>query len=120
MSNSKNPAVEQVDDRLETALETILNAACESKDDTLELLAILRRLERLHQQIRDTLFQESLPDNRQSLYILLRDIETSGGWPYIYRPRLREFISHLSETNQSTDNQVDPSNSPPQPSNCGE
>jgi hypothetical protein len=60
-----------------------------------ELLALLRLLEALHKDIRDGLFQESLPDNRQALYALLRDIETGGGWPYINRMRLQAFLSQL-------------------------
>jgi hypothetical protein len=60
-----------------------------------ELLALLRLLEALHQEIRDDLFQKSLPDNRQALYALLRDIETEGGWPYIHRMKLQAFLSNL-------------------------
>jgi hypothetical protein len=60
-----------------------------------ELLALLRLLEALHQGIRDDLFQKSLPDNRQALYALLRDIETEGGWPYIHRMKLQSFLSNL-------------------------
>ena len=66
---------------------------CQGKSS--ELLALLRLLEALHQEIRDDLFQKSLPDNRQALYALLRDIETEGGWPYIHRMKLRSFLSNL-------------------------
>jgi hypothetical protein len=60
------------------------------------LLALLRTLERLHQEIRDSFFQDALPDNRQALYNLLRDIETSGGWPYIHRMKLQSLLKQLS------------------------
>ena len=59
------------------------------------LLALLRQLEELHHDIRDTLFQESLPTNRQHLYHLLRDIEVNGGWPYIQRVKLTELLKTL-------------------------
>ncbi|MGL5084006.1 MAG: hypothetical protein ACRC8A_21175 [Microcoleaceae cyanobacterium] len=59
--------------------------------DPLALLALLRTLESLHQEIRDSLFQETLPDNRQALYHLLREIESQGGWPYIPRMSLRSL-----------------------------
>ncbi len=62
----------------------------------LNLLALLRLIEALHQEIRDELFQKSLPDNRQALYAMLRDIETSGGWPYIHRMKLQAFLAALS------------------------
>jgi hypothetical protein len=63
--------------------------------DSLKLLALLRLLESLHQEIRETLFQSSLPDSRQALYSLLRDIENSGGWPYIHRMRLQDLLQNL-------------------------
>jgi hypothetical protein len=42
-------------------------------------------------------FQVSLPDNRQALYALLKDIEEEGGWPYIDRMRLRSLLKNFSE-----------------------
>lgn len=66
-----------------------------------ELLSLLRLLEALHCEIRDGLFQESLPDNRQALYALLRDIETGGGWPYIHRMKLQAFLAQLSQEEQN-------------------
>lgn len=75
-----------------TIVQTI---AQQNQGQSIELLAILRLLERLHQEIRDSFFQESLPDNRQALYALLRDIETSGGWPYIHRMKLQALLSNF-------------------------
>jgi len=63
--------------------------------DCLALLDLLRELEAHHQHIRETLFREALPDNRQVLYHLLRDIEINGGWPYIKRMTLTELLEKL-------------------------
>ncbi|WNZ24582.1 hypothetical protein HJG54_18135 [Leptolyngbya sp. NK1-12] len=82
---------------LEAIATLVQMVAQQHQGQSTELLAILRLLEQLHQEIRDSLFQESLPDNRQALYALLRDIETSGGWPYIHRMKLQAFLSYLSE-----------------------
>jgi hypothetical protein len=87
---------EYSDLRFQEAARTMWAAALDNKQNSLELLAILRSIEYLHRQIRDNLFQESLPDNRQSLYKLLKDIETRGGWPYIHRMKLRELMENLN------------------------
>jgi hypothetical protein len=87
--------LEQLENHLQEAIETIWQVAQERKTNALALLAILRILENLHREIRDSLFQESLPENRQSLYKLLKDIETKGGWPYIYRMKLSSFLAKL-------------------------
>ncbi|PZO22542.1 MAG: hypothetical protein DCF25_02735 [Leptolyngbya foveolarum] len=65
--------------------------------DCIALLELLRLLESLHFEIRDTLFRDALPDNRQRLYRLLRDIEQEGGWPYIKRMQLLALLEHLDE-----------------------
>lgn len=66
--------------------------------DCWALLAILRRLEHLHRQIREDLFQASLPSSRHQLYDILREIDESGGWPYIERAKLRAFLVNLQGT----------------------
>lgn len=58
------------------------------------LLAILRSLESSHQELREGLFQQALPDNRQALYNLLKDIEAHLRWPYIPRLRLRYLLEN--------------------------
>lgn len=63
--------------------------------NSLALLALLRALEQVHREIQDNLFQASLPDNRQALYAFLRNIEETGGWPYIERLKLRSLLSNL-------------------------
>ncbi len=96
MKKHQEQTTESVQNVIQDCLETILETAIESKDNPIRLLEILRKLERLHQEIRDTLFQEALPDNRQALYVLLKDIEATGGWPYIYRTKLSELLERLS------------------------
>jgi hypothetical protein len=97
-------------DRLELnfqdAIKTVWEVAQQRRYSSLELLAILRSLEHVHRQIRDDLFQSALPDNRQSLYKLLKDIEAKGGWPYIYRMKLKDLIKNLDD--DSTDSVLDP------------
>lgn len=79
-----------------SAIATQVQAAAQARQtDVLELLQLLRVLEDLHRDIRETLFQDALPDNRQALYGLLKDIELSGGWPYINRMRLKALMDQL-------------------------
>lgn len=79
-------------------------AAHHRRQNSRELLALLRLLESLHQEIRDSLFRDSLPDNRQQLYALLRDIEVHGGWPYIQRMKLRSLLENLLEAESPSEN----------------
>ena len=68
-----------------------------SSGDVLALLQLLRTLEKLHNEIREGYFQAALPDSRQSLYALLREIEENGGWPYIQRSKLRDLCANLQQ-----------------------
>ncbi|MGB3299995.1 MAG: hypothetical protein WBA76_17155 [Phormidesmis sp.] len=80
------------------ALTQVVDAAAKSREgDCLALLKLLRILNELHSEIRDTLFREALPDNRQRLYRLLKDIEQEGGWPYIRRMKLTALLEQLKE-----------------------
>lgn len=79
---------------LQSIREVLQGVAARYQGDSVQLLAILRCLEKLHQQIRDELFLAALPDNRQALYKLLRDMESKGGWPYIQRMKLRALLQH--------------------------
>ncbi len=85
---SELPDFEQIASSIKTLAEA-------SKGDSIKLLALLRLLESLHREVCEGLFQESLPDNRQALYALLRDIEAKGGWPYIRRLGLQSFLINL-------------------------
>ncbi|TBR60371.1 hypothetical protein B4U84_05725 [Westiellopsis prolifica IICB1] len=82
---------------LETIALKVLSEAKKCQGDSLALLALLRLLEGLHQEIRDSLFLESLPSNRQALYSLLKNIEEEGGWPYISRMKLQSLLENLAE-----------------------
>lgn len=81
----------------------IQTLATEHRSQPHELLQVLRFLESLHREIREGLFQEALPTNRQALYALLRDIEAKGGWPYISRMKLSELLEHLTHPTQGKD-----------------
>ncbi len=72
--------------------------ARQHQEDSYNLLSLLRTLELLHREIREELFQPSLPDNRQKLYHLVKDIEETGGWPYIERMRLKVLLTNWLET----------------------
>lgn len=87
------------------AIATAVEALAQSyQGDSLALLAVLRRLEALHREIREGLFHASLPDNRHGLDELLKDIEAEGGWPYIERMRLQALLVNLlGEDAQNTD-----------------
>jgi hypothetical protein len=63
--------------------------------DVVELLAILRILERLHREIREDYFQDALPNNRHGLYSLLIEIEENGGWPYIDRLKIQSLLTNI-------------------------
>jgi hypothetical protein len=92
---------------LEAIASLVRQAAEQRRGDGLALLSLLRLLDSLHRQIRDDFFQESLPDNRQALYSLLKDIEAEGGWPYIPRMRLQSFINELSSKVPQTPNSLE-------------
>jgi hypothetical protein len=81
--------------QLQEITAAIQSAAENYQGDTLALLSLLRVLEELHQVIREDLFQDALPTNRQELYSLLKDIETEGGWPYIPRMRIGALLAAL-------------------------
>jgi hypothetical protein len=82
---------------LQAIAEAVRSEASSCQGDSLALLALLRMLESLHREIHDGFFQPSLPVSRQALYSLLKDIETSGGWPYIPRLRLRSLLDKFLE-----------------------
>lgn len=87
-----------------TQLVAVIRATAQKKEgDCLALLELLRLLDALHFEIRDTLFCEALPDNRQKLHRLLKDIEQEGGWPYIKRMNLRELLENLEEVREDED-----------------
>lgn len=82
--------------------EVVLAWAKAYEGDCFELLSLLRTLESLHRQIREEMFQATLPDNRQNLYALLREIEDNGGWPYIERMKLKALLACLEDNQESS------------------
>lgn len=100
-----NNTDEELQANLQTISTTVQLVAQSCQGDMLALLKLLRMLENLHREIRDGLFQETLPTNRQALYTLLRDIETEGGWPYIPRMKLMLLLTNLQpeEPEQESD-----------------
>lgn len=78
----------------------IQEIADRDRADPLALLLLLRTLEAIHREIQEGYFQTALPDSRQSLFALLRDIEENGGWPYIQRWKLQELLANLPESEQ--------------------
>ena len=68
--------------------------------DPIALLHLLRTLEQLHREIQQGYFQAALPNSRQALYTLLRDIEENGGWPYVQRWKLQALLANLPEAEQ--------------------
>ncbi len=84
--------------KLQAITADILAIAHSHQGNPLALLALLRALEHSHREIRENLFQASLPDSRQVLYGLLKDIEESGGWPYIDRMKLQLLLCNLPES----------------------
>lgn len=81
---------------LTTIAHQVRSTAQKRVGDSQQLLKLLRLLEELHREIRDSLFQASLPESRQALYALLKDIEADGGWPYIHRMRLQSLLTNLA------------------------
>ncbi len=76
-------------------------AALQRQGSHVDLLGLLRLLEQRHRDICETLFYDALPDNRQNLYALLRDIEVNGGWPYIQRMKVQALLANLPDLDLS-------------------
>jgi hypothetical protein len=96
-NNGTKPESNNLAPELQAIASVVHDATKVCQGDTIALLALLRQLEQLHREIRDGAFQQSLPDNRQALYSLLRNIEAEGGWPYIERMKLQSFLTYLQQ-----------------------
>ncbi len=83
-----------------TIVQKIQEIADRSQGDPIALLHLLRALERVHRDIQGDYLLSALPDSRQSLYALLRDIEENGGWPYIPRWKIHALFANLAEPEQ--------------------
>ncbi|MCS7029925.1 MAG: hypothetical protein NZL92_00130 [Gloeomargarita sp. SKYG116] len=87
-------------------IQALVRAAARAREgNATALLALLRLLEALHREIETGPFNDALPRTRRDLYNLLLDMETHGGWPYIYRRSLESLLTHLRETEALTDGQ---------------
>ncbi len=84
------------DPELQGALDTLLRIAEQRAEQPEALLDLLRRIEHLHRSIQDGPFRSSLPSDRNGLFTLLSEMESSGGWPYIPRLQLRTFMDLLA------------------------
>lgn len=103
MSNHERFESRKLTEKLQAITTAVVDVASVSQGDAIALLSLLRHLEQLHRDIRDGAFQQSLPDNRQKLYSLLKDIESEGGWPYIERMRLKTFLATLPKAAMEND-----------------
>ncbi len=92
--------------QLESQLEAIgaktIDLARKYEGDCATLLSLLRYLEFLHRTIREDFFEHSLPNTRHALYDLLKQVDETGGWPYIERMKLQNLIINLKELNPET------------------
>ncbi|MEL4894825.1 hypothetical protein [Crocosphaera sp. Alani8] len=101
---SRNQSKASFPASLEEIVISVHAASEQCQGDSQRLLELLRTLEKLHRDIRFNLLEPSLPNSRNDLYELLRDIEETGGWPYIQRMKLQDFLRHLlSEIENSLD-----------------
>ena len=89
--------LEVFNSELEELSSRVRSVASQFPQDVHVLLSLLRALESLHREICEDYFQGALPENRQALYNLLREIESKGGWPYIPRMKLRSILKQLLE-----------------------
>ncbi|MCP9860148.1 MULTISPECIES: hypothetical protein [unclassified Cyanobium] len=81
---------------LQQPLDALLRIAEQRAQEPEALLDLLRRIEHLHRSIQDGPFRSSLPSDRNGLFTLLAEMESSGGWPYIPRLQLRTFMDLLA------------------------
>ena len=84
-----------LEERISVHLEALAELAAGLEGQPETLLILLRRLEQLHRTIQDGPFRASLPEDRNALFRLLSEMESSGGWPYIPRLQLRTFLDLL-------------------------
>jgi hypothetical protein len=85
----------QLEMEMQAISERVWEIASKHQDDSWTLLSLLRHLEFLHRNIREQLFEPSLPQTRQQLYKLLKEIDEIGGWPYIERMKLQKLLDNL-------------------------
>jgi len=94
---------QKLEEQLTEIKTMIWQLAKECQGENLAILSILRSLEQLHREIREQLFEPSLPNRRNTLYNLIKDMEETGGWPYIERMKLQDILLKLGEKKPSSD-----------------
>jgi hypothetical protein len=102
MDRSTSPPDAELQQDLATLSAQISAIVDGIQTDSLGLLALLRLLEQMHREICEEYFQPSLPNTRQALYTLLRDIEAEGGWPHIPRMQIQALMSEFMLTEADT------------------
>ncbi|MFZ9271008.1 MAG: hypothetical protein ACO23C_07155 [Prochlorococcaceae cyanobacterium] len=93
----------QQQQRLDAVITELEALAGELSGNPQGLLTLLRQLEQLHRTLQDGAFRSSLPADRSALFNLLREMEQSGGWPYIPRLQLRTFMDLLQRDRHDDD-----------------
>jgi hypothetical protein len=83
--------------RLQALLAELSSLSQELANQPEALVDLLRQLEQLHRHIQDGPLRGSLPTDRHQLFELLQNLEQSGGWPYIPRPQLQNFLQQLQQ-----------------------
>ncbi|MEA5512176.1 hypothetical protein VB715_20590 [Crocosphaera sp. UHCC 0190] len=91
-------------DSLQEIILRVQTVAEQCDGDSQALLDLLRTLETLHREIRSNLFEPSLPNTRNALYEFLKEIDESGGWPYIERMKLQAFLKMVSQNDKTSPN----------------
>ena len=90
------PSPPQAGPDVQEPLDVLLRIAEARAQEPEALLDLLRRIEHLHRSIQDGPFRSSLPSDRNGLFTLLSEMESSGGWPYIPRLQLRTLMDLLA------------------------
>jgi hypothetical protein len=106
MNHERDLALNNSSSQLQKIIADVWTLAEKHKQDSLFLLCLLRNLESIHREIRVEMFESSLPETRNDLYQLVKDIEEKGGWPYIERMRLQDLMKNLKS---NPDNVTEPS-----------
>ena len=96
-------ALSSLEQELQQIDTEVKGLAAKCQGDAILLLHLLRHLEKLHRDISQSMFNPSLPKTRHELYFLLRDIDETGGWPYIERMKIKQLLVKLSETESSSE-----------------
>lgn len=97
MNNYQDSDRSHLQQSLDEISSAVWTVAKQYQGDTHRLLTLLRTLERLHRNIREELFEPSLPNTRNALSNLLREIEEMGGWPYIERMKLQALLKRCAQ-----------------------